>query len=93
MTPLSLGIETKGGIFTKFHRAHDHDPDQEVAEIFTTADDNQPSVQIQVYQGEREIAAYNKKPGMFDLTGIGATSARHPADRGRLRHRRQRAAS
>src|SRR5258705_9409950 len=64
VTPLSLGIETKGGIFTKLIERNTTFPTKR-SEIFTTVDDNQPSVQIQVYQGEREIAAYNKKLGMF----------------------------
>jgi molecular chaperone DnaK len=69
VTPLSLGIETKGGIFTKLIERNTTIPTKR-SEIFTTADDSQPSVQIQVYQGEREIAAYNKNLGNFDLTGL-----------------------
>ena len=69
VTPLSLGIETKGGIMTKLIERNTTIPTRR-SEIFTTAEDNQSSVQIQVYQGEREIASYNKKLGMFELTGL-----------------------
>jgi molecular chaperone DnaK len=69
VTPLSLGIETKGGVFTKLIERNTTIPTRK-AEVFTTADDNQNSVEIKVFQGEREIAVYNKLIGNFQLVGI-----------------------
>ncbi|MDE9365593.1 molecular chaperone DnaK [Luteipulveratus sp. YIM 133132] len=75
VTPLSLGIETKGGLFTKLIERNTAIPTKR-SEVFSTAEDNQPSVEIQVFQGEREIAKANKPLGNFELTGIA------PAPRG-----------
>jgi molecular chaperone DnaK len=69
VTPLTLGIETKGGVMTKLIERNTTIPTRK-SEIFSTADDNQPSVEIHVLQGEREMAAYNKSLGKFQLTGI-----------------------
>jgi molecular chaperone DnaK len=69
VTPLSLGIETKGGVMTKLIDRNTTIPTRK-SEVFTTADDNQSSVEIKVYQGEREMAAYNKLIGNFQLVGL-----------------------
>nr|NLI50806.1 molecular chaperone DnaK [Propionibacterium sp.] len=69
VTPLSLGIETKGGIMTKIIERNTTIPTKR-SEVFTTAEDNQPSVMIQVYQGERDFARDNKSLGNFELTGL-----------------------
>src|SRR5881275_1536700 len=69
VTPLSLGIETKGGVFTKLIDRNTTIPTRK-SEVFSTADDNQPSVQVHVLQGESEMAMYNKTLGKFDLVGI-----------------------
>ncbi|HKG39611.1 MAG TPA: molecular chaperone DnaK [Conexibacter sp.] len=69
VTPLTLGIETKGGVMTKLIERNTTIPTRK-GEVFSTADDNQPSVEIHVLQGEREMAQYNKSLGKFQLTGI-----------------------
>jgi molecular chaperone DnaK len=69
VTPLSLGIETKGGVFTKLIERNTTIPTRK-SEIFTTAEDNQPSVQVHVAQGESEMVAFNKTLGKFELVGI-----------------------
>ncbi|CAN5231681.1 molecular chaperone DnaK [soil metagenome] len=69
VTPLSLGIETKGGVMTKLIERNTTIPTRK-SEVFTTADDNQSSVEIKVYQGEREMAMYNKLIGNFQLVGM-----------------------
>jgi molecular chaperone DnaK len=69
VTPLTLGIETKGGVMTKLIERNTTIPTRK-SEVFSTAEDNQPSVEIHVLQGEREMAIYNKSLGKFQLTGI-----------------------
>src|SRR6185295_8479695 len=69
VTPLTLGIETKGGVLTKLIERNTTIPTRK-GEVFSTAEDNQPSVEIHVLQGEREMATYNKSLGKFQLTGI-----------------------
>ena len=69
VTPLSLGIETKGGVFTKLIERNTTIPTKK-SEVFTTAEDNQPSVEVHVLQGESEMATYNKTLGKFQLVGI-----------------------
>ena len=89
VTPLSLGIETLGGVMTKMIQKNTTIPTK-FSQVFSTADDNQPAVTIKVYQGEREMAAGNKRLGEFNLEGIPPAPRGTAADRSDLRHRRQR---
>jgi len=88
VTPLSLGIEVKGGLFERLIEKNTTIPTEE-SKIFTTAADNQTTVQVRVFQGERELAAENEMLGEFHLTGI-PPAPRGPADRGHVLDRRER---
>ncbi len=89
VTPLSLGIETRGGMFTKIIERNATIPTRK-SKIFTTVADNQTKVQIHVLQGEREIAAHNKSLGQFELVGMPPAPRGAHADRGHVRHRLER---
>ena len=89
VTPLSLGIETKGGVFTRLIERNTTIPTRK-SEIFSTAEDNQPSVEVHVLQGEREMATYNKSLGKFQLTGIPPAPRGIPQIEVDVRHRRGR---
>ena len=89
VTPLSLGIETLGGVMTTLITRNTTIPTRK-SEIFSTATDNQTSVEVHVLQGERPLARDNRTLGRFQLVGPAAGAARRAADRGRVRHRRQR---
>ena len=89
VTPLTLGIETKGGVMTKLIERNTTIPTRK-SEIFSTAEDNQPSVEVHVLQGEREMAAYNKSLGKFQLTGIPPAPRGVPQIEVVVRHRRER---
>ena len=89
VTPLSLGIETLGGVMTTLIQRNTTIPTRK-SETFSTAADNQTSVEVHVLQGERPMARDNRTLGKFHLDGHSAGAARRAADRGHLRHRRQR---
>ncbi len=89
VTPLSLGIETLGGVFTRLIERNTTIPTKK-SQVFSTADDNQTAVTIRVFQGEREIAQHNKLLGQFDLDGNSLRTERCAAGRGDVRYRRKR---
>ena len=89
VTPLSLGIETLGGVMTKLIQKNTTIPTK-AQQVFSTADDNQSAVTIHVLQGERDVASRQQEPRPVQPRGHSAVAARHAADRGHVRHRRQR---